>query len=455
MNPSIFDLFFLLISLLALLILKHLYKVFKRIKNEFINEGFQNNGNDKKMENEITVITVIEYFISIIILSFCNEPLTDCILNGKNEKIFIADELNLTSEETMNFLNSVLEENFNCKIYIQIIKDRKRIKDNNMLSKFIKCIRKKRMSNILNNRIKIINYPNQQNYDKSKNYYKSICVKINNDLLKKSDKEPIDHETIEKSSEIILIFNRENKSLISNLNLRDLKKIFKRIYYQKENPYIFIGLTHYHNIYFYIMSQTNENNRQKVHNELILLLSNLFEDFDNLNKSNDSKKEINVEFIEENNNIYLSKGNCKINPSILTKFKKDDLIERQSTFLESLFLTQLVIDDEPLIFIGDTGYKTYLTKKLLNNNLITISLSPQIKINYLLGSTVFFNRKEIDEFYLKNLLNIINEDGKFDNYKKYINDSGIITDENIIKILKNNENINNKKKKIYENLQKN
>ena len=85
--------------------------------------------------------------------------------------------------------------------------------------------------------------------------------------------------------------------------------------------------------------------------------------------------------------------------------------------------------------------------------MITISLSPQIKINYLLRSTVFFNRKVIGEFYLKNLLNIINEDGKFDNYKKYINDSGIITDENIIKILKNNENINNKKEKeIYENL---
>ena len=108
MNPSIFDLFFLLISLLALLILKHLYKVFKRIKNEFINEGFQNNGNDKKMENEITVITVIEYFISIIILSFCNEPLTDCILNGKNGKIFIVDRLNFTSEEAMNSLSSVL-----------------------------------------------------------------------------------------------------------------------------------------------------------------------------------------------------------------------------------------------------------------------------------------------------------------------------------------------------------
>ena len=52
MSPSIFDLFFLLISLLALLILKHLNKYFKRIKNEFINEGFQNNGNDKKMEDD-------------------------------------------------------------------------------------------------------------------------------------------------------------------------------------------------------------------------------------------------------------------------------------------------------------------------------------------------------------------------------------------------------------------
>lgn len=43
------------------------------------------------------------------------------------------------------------------------------------------------------------------------------------DILKKSDKVPIDDETIEKFSEIILKFNRENRGLISNLNLRDLK----------------------------------------------------------------------------------------------------------------------------------------------------------------------------------------------------------------------------------------
>ena len=60
MNPSIFDLFFLLISLLALPILKHLNKVFKRIKNKFINEGFQNNGNDKKMKDENTCYYIVK-----------------------------------------------------------------------------------------------------------------------------------------------------------------------------------------------------------------------------------------------------------------------------------------------------------------------------------------------------------------------------------------------------------
>ena len=65
----------------------------------------------------------------------------------------------------MNSLSFVLEENFNYKIYIPIIKDRKRIKDKCLIicCQNLSNALGRKHTNILKNRIKIINYPKQEN----------------------------------------------------------------------------------------------------------------------------------------------------------------------------------------------------------------------------------------------------------------------------------------------------
>ena len=145
-----------------------------------------------------------------------------------------------------------------------------------------------------------------------------------------------------------------------------------------------------------------------------------------------------AKFIEENGTIYLSKGQCKINAkNILTENDKNNIFDynKLNTFLESLFLAKLALNDEPLLILGDTGYKTYLSEKLLTNKSSIINLNSKIKLNHLLGSSIFFSKKEAGEFYLRNFLNLViddyEKDAKFDYFKKYINEKGKITDDKI------------------------
>lgn len=113
----------------------------------------------------------------------------------------------------------------------------------------------------------------------------------------------------------------------------------------------------------------------------------------------------------------------------------------------------MAVNEEPLLFIGDTGYKIYQAEKIFVKKSITIRLNQQTKINYLIGSTVFFDKKESGKFYLKNLLNIINEEDKYVLYRQYIDDEGKILEGSIIEELNekisHNENIEEKKIEIY------
>jgi len=137
----------------------------------------------------------------------------------------------------------------------------------------------------------------------------------------------------------------------------------------------------------------------------------------------------------------------------LTENDKRNIFEynKLNNFLESLFLAKLALNDEPLLILGNTGYKTYLSEKILTSKSSIINLNSKIKLNHLLGSSMFFSKKEAGEFYLRNFLNIIIDDydkiAKFNYFKKFINEKGIITDVQIKETLYNDYT-------KYENLEK-
>lgn len=64
-------------------------------------------------------------------------------------------------------------------------------------------------------------------------------------------------------------------------------------------------------------------------------------------------------------------------------------IKNLNSFLESLFFTQLVLNEEPLMLLGETSYKTYLAKLILFNKSNIINLNPKTKLNQLFPSTSF------------------------------------------------------------------
>ena len=368
-------------------------------------------------------------------ISFCNGVLTEASLS-KDIYIFIADELNLASEETMNSLSPVLEEDFKYKIYIPGLSNRGKI-NNQFL--FISCqnlsntLGRKKYTSLLKSRLKKISYPEQNLLINKITDFENICIDVNNNLKDKISNKinGITYDEAKKLGKFILKFNEKNEGLIYNLNFRDAKKILKRIYYQKENNLYYEGFNIYNNILFYILSQTKEKDKIAVSKYIIKLLSEIFYEnnydddiyfndgynFNNKNKISEKIKleleecfNAEAEFVEEKEKIYLSKGKCKINvDSILTKNDKKNILQynKLSTFLESLFLAKLSLNDEPLLILGDSGYKTYLAEKLLTNKFTTINLNSEIKLNYLLGSSMFYNKKEAGDFYLKNFFNII------------------------------------------------
>ena len=377
-------------------------------------------------------------------ITFYNGVLSDSILlrrNQNNEKaiensnIFIADELNLTSEETMNSLGPVLEENFKYKIYFPGLNIReKRI--NKFL--FISCqnfsttLGRKKFTNLLKSRLKQVSYP-EQNINRIKDF-ENICININRTLNKSIDNSQyFKNEQAKKIGKFILKFNEKNEGLIYNLNFRDVKKILKREYYQEKNKGYYQGFNLHNNILLYIMSQTKEEDKNKLSLYLINLLAEIFNEkidddyyFESaLNYNNNYKisEKIKIElediyyseakFIEENGIIYLSKGQCKINvKNIMTGNDIKNIFDynKLNTFLESLFLAKLALNDEPLLILGDTGYKTYLSEKILANKSSIINLNSKIKLKHLLGSSMFFSKKEAGDFYLRNFLNLVIDD---------------------------------------------
>ena len=413
-------------------------------------------------------------------ITFCNGALTESILS---KNIFIADELNLTSEETMNSLGPVLEENFGYKIYIPGLNNRQKI-NNKFL--FISCqnltntLGRKQLTDLLKTRIKKIAYPeqNQNLMINGISDFEKICIDINisltgkmpNNINNDNNNNKINNWEAKKLCQFILKFNEKNEGLIYNLNFRDVKKILKRIYFQKDNVEgSFIGFNMYNNILFYILAQTKEKDKNKMSKYLIPLLAEIFNDENNDNINNNEflypyypnskisdkiKEELEncfyseTKFIEKDGIIFLSKGKCGINVnSILTDSDKKNIREynQLDTFLESFFLAKLALNDEPLLILGDTGYKTYLAEKLLNNRSNIINLNSETKLNYLLGSSIFLSKREGGKFYLKNYLNILLDDyrkeSKYNYYKRKINKDGKILDENVINNLK--EELNN------------
>ena len=204
--------------------------------------------------------------------------------------VFIADEFNLSTKETMKSILPSLSHLNEYKIYIPGIEKKIQINKNFI---FIACQNKvgtlgrNKLPDLIESSLREFTYPSHikktsEEIKEIENDVENICSEINNSL-KEENKDDVEKPVLEgdakKIGKFMLKFNQLNKNYIQPLSFRDIKKILKRIYYQRNKirKDIFIGFEVYHNILFYILSKLNKQNIQDIKKELSKLITDIFQ----------------------------------------------------------------------------------------------------------------------------------------------------------------------------------
>ena len=333
-------------------------------------------------------------------LVFKDGNLTKSIKQGN---IFIADEFNIASEDCMKCISPALELNYSNNIYIPGVEGKVKMDPEFF---FIICQNskdiygRKDLPDNIKNKVKVIFYP-----ERIKEEIEIICVDMYKYIFLKNNIE------IEKEKEIKLFGTfmmkiNENRKIIP-WSLRDIYKLFKRLYYQSKNENKFEGLGIKENILYYILSSIHESQISELLPIIIKLMKEVYqlkeEDEKNLYKLYKS-----IPQIVNNSGKYLFKKDyIKIN---LDKIGEDtyNKIKVLPTLLEAYFKILISSKDEPILLCGPSSYKTFLSKLVFNKSKYEIiSLNSESSIPQLIGSTILLTKDEAKAYYLRQILELL------------------------------------------------
>ena len=368
-------------------------------------------------------------------IDFINGSLLNAMEKGTT---FIADEMNLAPEIVMKSLVPALELNLNSKIYIPGIKKKIQI---NQKFFFISCQNdftttgRNSLPKLLAKKLKFITYPEPPIEDIQK-----ICRSINLELYSNIDDEQ--KQELNKNGENIARYmkalNELKLSYIPNWSIRDITKVLKRVQFQslEKNQYKYKNISLVDNIIFYTLSGIYKKDLKDkiISKNLLEKLSKILKDIFNLSEAElqNIKDIFNNEAKIEGN--FICKGKCGISLKCVENLNNNKKIFHLPSLYNELFQILLAHDEEPILIIGESGYKTYLAQ-LLESSAKLIQLNAETTIGQLLGSTIFLSDTEVKTFYLKQIYNILR----------------LNVNESEIKMVQNWANFNdNDEKKILE-----
>ena len=267
------------------------------------------------------------------------------------------------------------------------------------------------MPKLLAKKLKCIPYPEPPIEDIQK-----ICSSINLTLYKNPD-ELKKKELIQNGVQIANYMNRLNNlklSYIPNWSIRDITKVLKRVQFQslERNQYKFNNIDFIDNIVFYTLSSIYKRDlkdkaiKENLLNKITEIIKLIFNP--NPISLNNIKDIFNQEakITKEKDENFLRKGKCGISLKFIQFFNKDKVIFRLPSLYNELFQILLAHDEEPILIIGESGYKTYLAQLLLPD-IKPIQLNSETTIGQLLGSTIFLSDSEVNVFYLRQIYNIL------------------------------------------------
>jgi len=336
-------------------------------------------------------------------------------LSLKEGNVFIADEFNISSVSNMKAVTPVLEQLFEEKCIIPGIEGEIIINRNFF---FIICqndmctFGRNDLPEKIKSKVRILEYPPQTGEE-----LQDICYSIFLSL-DSSSKINRNKDNYEKGKLCGLFLEKINKkSIVTKWSLRDIYKLFKRIFKQNSNPRLYHGIGFEHQILFYVMSSVEEGSKEKVLPELVDVIGEVF-------KLGEKKKEL-IEIYNchaalkygsllENKEegkyipIYIAKGSCEIFYRKLVKNKKqyfnEDFTQSISglyNLLDGLFNILISNNEEPILIAGETSFKTYLAQlsfKDDKSSYETVSLNQESSIPQLLGSSSFFTPHDAKKF---------------------------------------------------------
>ena len=349
-------------------------------------------------------------------ITFNKGPLTSALVEGK---FFIADELNISPVSTILSLVPIVELIFYEKI---IVPGMISFENDFVISSsffLIVCqnnvgiIGRAELPTSLLRKVRKISYPKLSGPE-----IERICQDIDEFLVNDKIK-MIGKEESGKIGQCMIEIN-EKKIFQDFWSLRDVSKIIKRLQYQKDKNNIFLNFKLQHNLLFYALSKFSLQDKKKYFNEICEILKNVL----NLNEDdfNDLKETFNAETIllekEEDNKVsfVLQKRNLSI--ILYEKEKKDNSnqieedrnkyrkIQALKNFLESLFQIKLTSFKEPILLIGPSCYKTFISEFVLENS-TTVALNRETTVQQLLGTTIFFTNSKHKIFCLTQIYQIL------------------------------------------------
>ena len=347
-------------------------------------------------------------------LFFKDGTLTKSIKQGN---VFIGDEFNLSSDDCMKSITPILELRFNENIIIPGIDDKIMIDPDFF---FIICqnpketFGRKDLPEKIKVKIKVINYP-----ERIKEEIENICENMYDNLFKGRSEKILTNDDARRCGNFMMLLN-ENE-ILTPWSLRDISKLFARIYKQSLNIKNYENLGVKENILFYILSSTEDSLLKERMNSVINLIGKAF----NLkSKEKEYLKELCNSpacIKNKNNKLYIEKGRISV---FYDNYKEDvyNKLHQLESILNALFKILLSSDDEPILISGPSSFKTYLAKLLFKNEKSdVIPLNSESNISQLIGSSTLLTSQKAKNYYLLQIYEIL-QANNIDNLLKDLED---------------------------------
>ena len=316
--------------------------------------------------------------------------------------VFIADEFNLSTQSVMKSLALALDPTIGKNVFIPGIGQIINISPE---FHFIACqnelgtLGRNAIPDSISHRFVYIDYPKPEMKD-----IQQICINISKENFENKDEfKPKDEELANNIAKYMMKLNERKLVYIPQWSLRDITKLFRRIYPSKIYNK-FINITPLHHVLFYTMSVVSSNDAENVLNDVRSIMKISF---------NLDDKEV-TEYIE----CYKAQPEIKEVKNqgmCLMKSKSGISIDREKNLIvdnklpslwNAIFQVHLSDDREPILLMGNSGFKTFLASHFLPGAQI-ITLNQETNVAQLLGTSGFMTNSEAKYFYIDNICKII------------------------------------------------